>query len=580
MQGSLFGGRLLFDGTPANIVLRPYQQAAVEAAYRYLRTRDDNPVIVIPTAGGKTPVLAQICRDAVCNWQGRVLVLAHVKELLEQSADKLRAMCPRDVSIGVHSAGLNRRDVRQSVIVAGIQSIYRRAGELDAFDLVLVDEAHLIPPEGDGMYRQFLADARLVNPNLRIIGLTATPFRLKSGMICTDDGFLNAICYEVGVRELIVEGFLSPLVTKNATTRIDTSAVQMRAGEFVAEQAEAAFDVAELVRAAVAEIVSYTATRKSVLVFCCGVEHGQHVAAAFRQDHGIDCGFVCGETPDRERQVLLDRFRGGEQRYLANVNVLTTGFDAPNIDAVALLRPTNSPGLYYQMVGRGFRIHPGKADCLVLDFGGNVLRHGPVDRIKVGDQAKGNGKGGQAIAKECPECHAAIAGGYAVCPDCGYEFPPPQKQRHEATASEAGILSGEVTLSSYPVDSVIYSVHTKRNASQAAPKTLRVDYFVSGGFDCQSEWICLEHDSGSFPHRKAAAWWQARSPDPLPLTAERAVEIIEGGGLAETLEITVRSVTGERFDRVVDYVLGPKPQPLEFSAPRGAAAVVDDGIPF
>jgi len=160
--------------------LRPYQLAAVDAVYGHLRSRDDNPCVVIPTAGGKTPVMATICRDAVTQWDGRVLVLAHVKELLEQTADKLTAVCP-DVPFGIYSAGLRRRDTEQAVIVAGIQSVYRRACELDRFDLVIVDEAHLIPLDGEGMYRQFLADAQVVNPCLRVIGFTATPFRLKDG---------------------------------------------------------------------------------------------------------------------------------------------------------------------------------------------------------------------------------------------------------------------------------------------------------------------------------------------------------------------------------------------------------------
>ena len=162
------------------LTLRPYQQEAIAAVYRYLREHDDNPVVVIPTAGGKTPLLATICKDTVTRWNGRVLILAHVKELLEQAADKLRAVCP-EVKFGVYSAGLKRRDTEHAVIVAGIQSVYRRAGELDAFNLIICDECHLLPLDGDGMYRQFLAEAKAVNPQVRVIGLTATPFRLDSG---------------------------------------------------------------------------------------------------------------------------------------------------------------------------------------------------------------------------------------------------------------------------------------------------------------------------------------------------------------------------------------------------------------
>jgi len=168
---------------PSNVItLRPYQVEAISAVYDHLRRRDDNPCVVIPTAGGKTPVMASICRDAVQQWDGRVLILAHVKELLEQAVDKLHIMAP-DLwnRIGVYSAGLRSRDTDHPIIVAGIQSVYRRAAELDAFDLITVDEAHLIPPSGEGMYRQFLAEAKIVNPNVRLIGLTATPYRMSTG---------------------------------------------------------------------------------------------------------------------------------------------------------------------------------------------------------------------------------------------------------------------------------------------------------------------------------------------------------------------------------------------------------------
>src|SRR4051812_24190781 len=130
------------------MILRPYQAAAQAAVYGHLRAHDDNPCVVIPTGGGKSPLIAAICHDAVQLWGGRVLVLAHVKELLEQIADKLRAICP-ELTFGVYSAGLKRRDREHPVIVAGIQSVYRRACELGPFDLIIVDEAHLIPPDGD-----------------------------------------------------------------------------------------------------------------------------------------------------------------------------------------------------------------------------------------------------------------------------------------------------------------------------------------------------------------------------------------------------------------------------------------------
>lgn len=564
--------------------LRPYQQQAVDAVYRYLREHDDNPVLVIPTGGGKTPVIATICKDAVTRWNGRVSILAHVKELLEQAADKLRQVCS-EVKFGVYSAGLKRRDTEHPVIVAGIQSIYKRACEFDPFDVVIVDEAHMIPPSGEGMYRQVLADAKVVNPNLRVIGLTATPYRMTTGLICAPDHFLNTVCYEIGVRELIVGGYLSPLVTKGGSLNVDTDGLHVRGGEFVAGEVEDLMDTDELVEAGCTEMLELTRDRQACLIFASGIQHGRHVQRVMQERHGVECGFVCGETPLAERDELLARFRNQEWarqlqidfgqsaarplKYLCNVNVLTTGFDAPNIDCVVMLRPTLSSGLYYQMVGRGFRLHPGKENCLILDYGGNVLRHGPVDQIRIEDRPTNSQ--GEAPAKACPECRSLIAAGYGVCPDCGYEFPPPERSRHEAQASNAGILSGEVTDTEFEVRDVVYSVHTKRNAPEDAPKTMRVEYRL--GLDYWvSEWICFEHTG--YPRRKAEQWWKQRSSDPVPDTAEEAVAVAEADGLAHAEFVTVRSVVGEKFDRIVGYKLGPVPDPV------GAEALSLDDVPF
>ena len=564
--------RTLFDALAQPIALRPYQEAAVAAVYEHLRSRDDNPVVVLPTGSGKTCILAQLCRDAVKRWNGRVIVLAHVKELLEQTARTLVRMAP-DLDIGVYSAGLGRRDTAHAVIVAGIQSVYRRAPELDAFDLCLVDEAHMIPLEGEGMYRQFLADARVVNPQVRCVGLTATPFRMKSGMICDPDHFLNAICYEVGVKELIVGGYLSPLRTKAGTARADFSGLHVRAGEYIAGEVENLMDTDDLVRSACAEVVEHTRFRHACLIFASGVQHGRHVAQVLRDKHNQRCECVFGETPTAERDRLIGEFRDGRLPYLVNVNVLTTGFDAPNVDCVAMLRPTMSPGLYYQQVGRGFRLHPGKADCLVLDFGGNVLRHGPVDAIRI-KEPNGAG-GGEAPAKECPECHAVVHAAYARCPECGYEFPPPERGKHDATASDAAILSGQVTLTEYPVEDVAYSVHTKHGAPPDHPRTMRVEYRI--GFNrWVSEFICVEH--AGWARKKAESWWQRRSAVSVPDRAADAVDLASAGVLARTRAVTVRCVAGEQYDTVVGYDLDEPPDIQAGEVPEYVPA--DDDCPF
>lgn len=556
--------------------LRPYQREAVEAVYEHLRTRDDNPCVVIPTAGGKTPVMATICRDAVQRWGGRVLILAHVRELLEQAAEKLHLIAP-DLPVGIYSAGLKRRDLGYAVTIAGIQSIYEKACDVGAVDLVIVDECHLIPEDGEGMYRTFLADAKQINPQLRVIGMTATPFRMKSGTICAPDSILNAVCFEIGVRELIVQGYLCPLRTKAGRLKPDTGKLHVRGGEYIAGEVEDLMDDDNLVLSACREIVEHAKDRKSVLIFASGVRHGEHICRVMADRHQVECGFICGETLPFERDSLLKRFRAGALKYLCNVNVLTTGFDAPNTDCVALVRPTLSPGLYYQMVGRSFRIHPGKTDALVLDFGGNVLRHGPVDQLRV---ASNDGSGnGDAPAKECPQCHAVIAAGYAACPECGHVFPPPERRQHEPTASSEGILSDQVTRAEYDVTDVYYTTHVKRDALPDAPRTMRVDYRV-GFNEYISEWVCFEHTG--FALEKARHWWRARSSESVPQSSDEAVDLANAGALALTRSITVERKAGERFDRIVKHRLGDKPPRLE--SEEGLPEEITDtnleGLPF
>jgi len=294
--------------------LRGYQQAAVNAVYKHLRSRDDNPVAVLPTGAGKSLVLAQIASDAVSRWGGRVLILAHVRELLEQNADKIRKLC-QDIPVGLYSAGLKKRDTTTPILVAGIQSIYKRACDLDPFDLIIVDEAHLISKKGDGMYRQILADSKVINPQVRVIGLTATPFRLDSGMICSPGHFLNHVCYEIGIKELIRDGYLCPLISKAGVNRSDFGDLKVRAGEFVADEVEARVSDSELVSAACSEIVELTADRKAILIFAASVAHGQQVVDTIRNEHNIECGFITGDTSTEERDRLLTRFRGDASTF-------------------------------------------------------------------------------------------------------------------------------------------------------------------------------------------------------------------------------------------------------------------------
>lgn len=505
---------------------RWYQTESVQACWDFLRNKPGHPCIELPTGAGKSLVIGMMIRDTMA-WAGRALVLAHRKELIEQNAEKCAALVP-GLDVGIYSASLRRKDYHQAVICGQIQSCYKKQAcyNLGHRDLVIIDEAHLIPSDGDGMYLQMINHLQTINPQLRVIGLTATPYRLDSGLVCGPDRVLTEICYKVPLLRLIKEGYLCPLTSKEPSHLMNTQGVGLRGGEFIQKDLDAHAAHEEVVRAAVLELLSWTHDRHSCLLFCCGKKHAVMVRDHLAQQVSSDqVAYVDGETSSGERSSILERFKAQEIRYLVNIDVLTTGFDAPNVDAIGLLRPTMSPGLLYQMIGRGLRLHPLKQDCLILDFAGNIERHGPVDQLKppkLKVSASGEGAPGEAPARACPKCKELVSIQVRECPACGYEWPPPEA-KHEAEASDLPVLSnGKPQVTNEWVEvkgQPAYTVYSGKGTG--APRTLRVTYKLAG-VTAVSEYICLEHPKGSYARKKAEAWWKSRTSVPCPDSVWRA----------------------------------------------------------
>lgn len=438
---------------------------------------------------------------------------------------------------------------------------------------ILVHNCHLIPPEGEGRYRTFLDDAKVVNPLVRVGGFTATPYRTDTGMLCGPDKILNRVCYEVGMHQLMQDGFLCQVRSKRTRNAIDLSDLHVRAGEFISAEMEVLFSADEVLRPAVAEILTITADRQSVLIFAAGVQHAWKVAGEIERQ-GHRCLVVTGETSSDERSDILEEFKERRLKYLVNVNVLTTGFDATCIDCVVLLRATLSPGLYYQICGRGFRLHPGKSTCLILDYGANISRHGPVDRIRV----KGQKGDGPVPTRFCPECEEAIPLGAAVCPCCGYEMPREEPdKKHADTASEKEVIAGPAPSAKechwLPVESVDYMAHRKRGADDTAPRTLRVVYRV-GWEQSHSEWVCFEHTG--FPRGKAVVWWVNRSKVRCPRSVDEALFYADAGCLAVPVEVQVEKKPDDKWWTITGVKLGDIPEAPEGIQQRYAERLAND----
>lgn len=528
------------------IQLRPYQQDAIEAILSYWQTGGGNPLVDLATGTGKSLVIAKLTQDLLRDFPAmRVLMLVHVRELVEQNLQQLLRVWP-DAPIGLYSAGLGKRDAHHRITFASIQSVYRRSTALGRRDLVLIDEAHLVPTAGNGMYRTLLNGLRAITPDLRIAGFTATPYRLDSGRLDNgDDRLFDETVFSYGIGDGIADSYLSPLISKASATEVDVSNVARRGGEFVAGELETAAQ--RITKEAVAEMIRFGEARRSWLVFCSGVRHAEDVRNVMRTA-GISAEMVSGETPLGERDRIIRQFKAGQIRCLTNAQVLTTGFDAPQVDMVAMLRPTLSTSLYVQIVGRGTRLATGKDNCLVLDFAGNVRRHGPVDAVSV--MPKGSGKGSDdgkvgidsVRAKECPDCQSLAAINASTCAVCGHEWPHEEKPKHEAQAeAQIGILSTEaVPPQMVPV--VDWKFH--RHEKFSSPDSVRVTYLA--GLNQFNEWLAFEH--GGYAQQKAHQWWALHGcSTPFPKTVTEALERLDGGEAIMPATISVKP-RGKFFD--------------------------------
>ncbi|MCX8956539.1 DEAD/DEAH box helicase [Erwinia psidii] len=358
-----------------SFTLRPYQHEAVEATLTHFRGSHHPAVIVLPTGAGKSLVIAELAKRA----RGRVLVLAHVKELVAQNHSKYQSY---GLKADIFAAGLQRRESQSKVVFGSVQSVARNLQQFDGeFTLLIVDECHRISDAVDSQYQTILSHLRLRNPQLRLLGLTATPYRLGKGWIYqfhyhgmvrgNEHALFRDCIYELPLRYMIKHGFLVP------PERLDMPVVQYDFSRLTARD-NGLFSEADLNRELtqqrritphiIRQIVEFSLDRQGVMIFAATVEHAREVAGLLPQDNAL----ITAATPASERDALIAAFKARQLRYLVNVAVLTTGFDAPHVDLIAILRPTESVSLYQQIVGRGLRLCPGKRDCLILDYAGNA----------------------------------------------------------------------------------------------------------------------------------------------------------------------------------------------------------------
>lgn len=504
---------------------RDYQIAAHDSVYDYFRKGNKgNPVIALPTGTGKALVIAMFLMSVLRQWSNqRILVLTHVKELVAQNFAELKEMWP-EAPAGIFSAGLGLKETYFPITFAGIASIVKMLHLFGRIDLIVIDEAHLVNPNEETMYKKLIEELLQRNPHLKVIGLTATPYRLGHGKI-TEDGIFTDICFDLtgmhAFNWLIQQGYLAPLVPKPMRTMLDTDGVSLVGGEFNNSKLQIAVDRDEVTEAALRECIEHGHDRKHWLIFASGIEHAHHIADMLNS-MGISTLCVHSNTKqfpmsDTQRDDNIKAFKAGRVRCVVNNNVLTTGFNFPAIDMIVMLRPTMSTVLWVQMLGRGTRPWEGKENCLVLDFARNSAKLGPINDPVV-PRKKGEGVG-EAPIKECPSCESYIHASLKKCDVCGHEFTFAHKL--DQTAGTYDLIKTELPIVEvYPVDHMTYSLHRKIGAQEM----LKVAYYC-GASKAFYDYVCIQHEG--FAQRKARKWWAAHAPEglPMPSTAAEAIQL-------------------------------------------------------
>ena len=496
-----------------NLILRDYQSRAVTDLFAWWTKHQEDhdiPLLVLPTAAGKSVICAEIVRQMWDQWplfHPRTVVLVPSKELAEQNAAKLRALLPPNISVGFVSASLGTKKYSADVIVATIGSIHKASHLLGNIKAVVIDEAHLVSQKaGDaGMYRSFLSELSQLC-EFRTVGMTATPFR-GNGVWLTDgdEPLFTGIASRVSMRELLDAKFIAPLVPPDRLeTRIDASHVGIANGDY--KIGELSREVEKYLSKVAAEAIKIASERKKWIAFTPSVDNAESLSDKLNE-LGIVSAVVCGETPKQEREDLIRQFKSHQIHCLVTVLALSVGFDVPDVDCIVWCRPTKSPVLYVQGMGRGTRIADGKDDCLVLDFTDTVERLGPVDTIQ--GRAKKRSGSQEAPYSICPDCGERNAPAALVCVHCGATIREEEVKPLDAKVSYAALLSTQTDVAElvwHDITRVDYAIHRK----EGKPDSLRVDYF-SGLLRTASEWVCFDHHG--YAKEKAYQWWARRNPN-------------------------------------------------------------------
>jgi len=432
----------------------PYQKECLDAIWYNIK---EHVLVSLPTGTGKSLVQAYFIKDALKYQDTKIVVAVPSKELVQQNYDELKENFP-EVNASIYCAGLKNKDATGDVVIGTIHSLIN--ADFDKIDIVIIDEVHLLPHRQEGRYHDFLA----FYPNARVVGLTATPYRLSGGYLYDNNEIFTTLHYEAKIKDMIKQNYLSPVISSGAKKEIDTSNIKKTAGEYNKKSLEEAFITQDVTSFAVQDFTYKAMNRKHILIFACGIEHANLIYKILSNSE-----VLTGKSKDREE--IIQRFKDGKTRYLINVGVLTTGFNFPALDCIVLLRSTLSTSLFIQMVGRGTRIFPNKDNCLLLDYGKNVETHGTIDNVFPIIMGARKSK----RAWKCDVCSTHNPYTTLECSQC--DFVREKIERNSAGNIEAFCYNGEVISGRDEVQAIdVVSMRCFKHISRAGNDCIKVSY--------------------------------------------------------------------------------------------------------
>ncbi len=454
--------------------LRKYQQEAVDKTIEEIKKGTKRPLIIAPTASGKSVLIAELVKRAWAKKGMRILVLCHQGHLLAQNEAKIKAIAP-ELSTGIFCAGQGRKETQKDVILASRDSLANNPNACGAFNLIICDEAHMIPASGFESDRTNYGKIFTSIGCPYVIGLTGTPWR-ASGNIFGKNKFFQKVSYNIGMRYLINDGYLSDYVLPEGESikEIDASSLEISSstGDFKNKELSRISEVDEVVKNCISHWHRLASDRRVSIFFACSVAHGQMISRYLGNKIGPEnVAYVDGATSDKERALMFEDIKAGKFKAVVNIGVLTTGFDAPIIDCVVFMRATASPSLFVQMSGRGLRTFEEKKDCLVLDMAGNFERFFSIEEPITSEKNQARED------KPCPDCGEKLKASDKICHHCLYTFEGKGKEKDMVKNCKACTYENHLSAKKCSYCGELFISHGDSIHKKSGPKIERLEVY-------------------------------------------------------------------------------------------------------